>query len=52
MIVELHEEVWRNMTDMAKDAILGKRDVRIRLYDTTRTKRGIKKVNFRILEVV
>lgn len=51
MIVELHEEVWRNMTDIAKDSLLNKRDVRIRLYDLTRTKRGVKRIRERFLEL-
>lgn len=49
MIIELYEEVWRNMTDMARDALIGKKDVRIRLFGLTVTKRGMKQVRVRFI---
>lgn len=45
MIVELHEEVWKNMTADVKTEILAREDVRVRLFDTTRTKKGLQKVD-------
>ena len=50
MIIEMHEEVWRNLTDLGKLALAGRPNVRIGLYDLTRTKRGLKRINERFVE--
>lgn len=45
MIVELKTEVWRNMTDVARNALLVKRYVRVRLFEYRTSKSGLKKVD-------
>jgi len=50
MIVEIHEVAWQKMTDVARLALAGKPNVRIRLYSLTITKRGVKRTNERFVE--
>lgn len=44
MIFEVKESVWWVMTDIAKDSILRKKDIQVRLYREALTKKGVKKV--------
>lgn len=44
MIFEVNEDVWRAMTDIAKDSLLKKKGIIVQLYREVVNKKGITKV--------